>query len=251
MNWIYFSHYFLVIIIITICLYNYYVNSQKAPICLSPTLDTADHMANNSVRLYKGNQYWDLIGLPDRVGFLRSPKQQPIVWENFGKLSHRTHVVSCFTGNRRGYVYKFEGNRLWAWSTSAAQWIGGKDGQQFKLMPTDADPTNGFDIVFHNGLKDNPQLIAMIGNKVYYYSTKQYYITLAEDTEASGHPNGKYGENFPTGVDAAFSWPSDDGNGYLIFFFKKDKYCFRKDKLESGKECDEWRDSRELFGCNN
>jgi len=43
-----------------------------------------------------------------------------------------------------------------------------------------------------------------------------------------GHIGGKFGENFPPDIDAAFTWPKEKPKGeFSIYMFREDKYCLR------------------------
>ena len=211
-------------------------------LCDNPVVSAADRMHNGTVRLYRGGYYWDVMGLPDRVGTVT--KAHKIEVPFLGPVSSKASIMTCLQCNRKAYLYKFESGKFWAWMPNGYPFKTTANGTPFNYN------TEGFDAVFHNGKEDEPLMIGLKGRQVFYFSTKEYEIGLSPKYGSKGYEGGKNGENFPDGITAALSWPALTAeDGYYVFLFKGDKYCRRKEKLSSGQDCDEWRDNKELFGC--
>ena len=213
-------------------------------LCDNPVISEADRMVNGTVRLYRGGYYWDLLGMPDQVGHLEQAKVIDIPF--LAPVGPEASILSCLVCNRKAHLYKFEQGKFWAWMSHGVPFKTTSKGTAFK-----PHPKSGFDTVFHNGKASEPLMIGLKGKQVFYYSTKEYEIKVHPKYGTKGYDGGKNGENFPEGVDASFTWPTlNEGDGYFVYLFKGDKYCRRKEKLESGKDCDQWRDNKQLFGCN-
>lgn len=228
-------------ILLLIIQYSYPSSGDSLNLCDNPIISAADRMSNGTVRLYRGGYYWELYGMPDRVGLLSDAKK--ILIPYLGPVLPTASLMTCLECNRKGYLFKFEQGKVWSWVPNGVPWKTNAKGRDF-LKNQD------FDTVFHNGRSDEPLMIGIKGKQVFYYSTKEYEIEESPEHGLKGYEGGKNKENFPTGVNASFSWtPRISDEGYYVFFFRGDKYCRRKEVLASGQECDEWRENRELFGC--
>ena len=60
---------------------------------------------------------------------------------------------------------------------------------------------------------------------MFYYNTRGYWFSLAGDR--NGYVGGQFGENFPSGITAAFSRRDFDGKLW-VYLFKGDQYCTRE-----------------------
>jgi hypothetical protein len=116
-------------------------------------------MANNTVRLYRGQYYWVLNGVPDPVGYLEGPFK--IWYPNMGSIFANNTVVSSLGGTDRGSVFKTEGKMYWSWNEKGEQVDGGKDGNMHNRFPE-----GGFGAALHNGNNDNPIMIGFRGIRV-------------------------------------------------------------------------------------
>lgn len=215
-------------------------SEAKESLCDRPVISAADRMANNTVRLYRGPYYWLLKGLPADVGSLEGPFEIP--FEGMAPINRNNSVVTLLGGTDRGNTVKTEDKSYWMWDQN------GRLKTKKEGIIHNRFPTGGFDAVIHDGNLDDPTLIGFKGIKTYYLSTRYRVWTI--DNKPSGHMGGKYKENFPTDVTAAFSMAAPDpSDGYIVYFFQKDKFCKRTKILESGQQCDQWLPSRQLFGC--
>ena len=218
------------------------IKSKTESLCDRPIISAADRMSNNTVRLYSGQYYWILNGLPADVGSLDGPHQIP--YKDMGSIFRNNSIVTLLGGTDRGKTVKTEGKAYWMWD-ERGNLKTKKEGTIHNRFPS-----GGFDAVIHDGNPDDPTLIGFKGIKTYYLSTRYRVWTI--DAKPSGYIGGKYKENFPTDVTAAFSLTAPDQNDeYIVYFFQKDKFCKRTKILESGQQCDEWLPNRKLFGCDS
>ena len=197
-------------------------------------------MLNNTVRLYRGRYYWTLNGLPADSGTLDGPFE--ITFKNMGQIFPNNTVVTLLGGTDRGKTVKTEGKNYWMWDDK------GNMKTEATGLSHNRFPTGGFEAAIHDGNMDDPTLIGFKGIKSYYFSTRYRLWTI--DNKPSGYFGGKYNETFPTDLSAAFTLPADNPeDGYIVYFFKRNKYCKRTKILKSGKDCDEWLLNKDLFGC--
>ncbi len=187
--------------------------------------------------------------LQTKDGFLLGPHR--VRYSNFAPIHKNTSILSRIEFNRKGFIYKFEGLKYWSYEPSGRQWKGGQNGEDLKylLIPT------GFNAVFHNGMANNSMMIGvschrdemrhllsnnwrliLIGFQVFYYLIKDYYLEPAKGYDTKGYKGGRDGENFPAVITADFSlFASNSQDGYEVYIFREDKYCFRSQKLKSGQ----------------
>ena len=210
-------------------------------LCERPTINAADRMINNTVRLYRGTYYWTLNGLPAESGTLDGPFKIP--FKKMGSIFRNNTVVTLLGGTDRGKTVKTEGHNYWLWDDK------GNMKTDINGLTHNRFPSGGFEAAIHDANMDDPTLIGFKGIKVYYFSTRYRVWTI--DKKPSGYYGGKYNESFPTDLSAAFTLPADNPKDqYIAYFFKRDKYCKRPKVLKSGKDCDQWLPNKLLFGCD-
>jgi hypothetical protein len=105
----------------------------------------------------------------------------------------------------------------------------------------DQIPINGFGATFRNGDKTSPELIKLHTNLTQsenYSVISRIMTTIGKFIFKREDPTCE--ENFAAQLSAAFSWPPfNSTNKYMVYLFKKDKYCLRPDLLEKNKSCEE------------
>ena len=214
-------------------------NEEPMSLCSDPTFYAANRFDNGSVWLYKEYHYWQLDGLSEGTPQLSGPF--PIWWKFMAPVKLMTSVMTAKTSESKISIFRFVNNQFWAYNTDGVMFIGlPKAGHKFDA------PMGGLTAVIFNGKPNDPIMIGFRGIKVFYYKFKAMKWTI--DGSSDGYVQGRNGENFPGDLDTAFAVPDKDG--YIAYFFKGGKYCKRPEKLNSGKSCDEWKDSKELFGCS-
>ena len=215
--------------------------NKKETLCERPIINAADRMTNNTVRLYRGRYYWNLNGLPAASGTVDGPYELP--FNKMGQIFRNNTVVTLLGGTDRGKTVKTEGKNYWLWDEK------GNLKTEATGLYHNRLPTGGFEAAFHDGNMDDPTLIGFQGIKSYYFSTRYRVWTI--DNKPSGYIGGKYNESFPIDLSAAFTYPATNPkDGYIAYFFKRDKYCKRTKFSKSGKDCDEWLQNKSLFGCD-
>ncbi|XP_054162268.1 uncharacterized protein LOC128960218 [Oppia nitens] len=216
-------------------------------ICKDPYIHSADRLPNDTIRIYRDNYYWELIGLPDRVALPKGPYK--ILFDYMGPVTQTSAITTIVGGKFNGNVFKFDKTRYWQWKADGRQVIGQKDGVD---MSKGNFPPEGFNCVFNDGSLDKrwpgPRMIAFNGIYVTYWNTNFLPFRPIGKTNP-GYKGGNYGEKFPPDITACVAFKMDNKKTPLwVYLFKRDKYCFRP--ITDAKEC-EWRDNRELFNCNS
>jgi hypothetical protein len=243
------------LIIISIIISSTIVSSDGPTVnslCEKPVITSADRLKNNSVRLYSSNFedfYWELDGLKDnpRVGYLWGPFK--IWYQYLAPIQNNTKVVTILEGVLQRNTYKFEKHYWIGYNATGNLIVGSSVGIYWNKIPA-----NGYDAIFDTGNATKPLVIGLHTNLT--QSKKNSIVSYLSiiDGKLSGGPTdtpgGLYGEIFPSELSAAFSWPSKDSSDeYLVYLFKKDKFCLRSNKLKTKKDCDQWMDNKQLFGC--
>ena len=212
-------------------------------VCDDPNINAADRLPNNTYRVYRGNHYWELQGLPSRKAKVEGPF--PIWYKFMAPFDSETSVQTVVTGAADGTTWKYKGEKLWMYNKEGTLISGGKPGFEWNLFPK-----GGFNAVLNDGGMGEfgyPVMIGFTGIRVYYYNTKE--TEFQRIGPPIGYLGGKDGEKFPTDLTAAFAFPSSDkGIKYYVYLFKRKKHCFRP--IIGEEECKEWRDNKELFGCS-
>ena len=211
-------------------------------LCANPYIYAADRLVNNTVRVYRDEFYWDLIGIPDRTVNVKGPFR---IWrENMGVFDKSSSIQTVTSGKLEGYTFKYKGPKVWAWHPDGSLYSGGKNGHNWKLIPK-----SGFYAVYNDGDLDHKnysRMIAFSDIHVYYYKTNG--LVFLQEGESDGYEGGKNGESFPEDLTAAFAFPGENNSpNYWVYLFRRDKHCVRTYLNVSG--CPEWRNNTELFGC--
>jgi hypothetical protein len=157
-------------------------------------------------------------------------------------------ILTGLSQGCKGIVYKFRGQKWWSWNSDGSLRRGGRDGNTWYKFPP-----NGLSAAYHDANQSRAVVVGFAGIKVYYYSANllDWWGVIGNE---SGHIGGQFGENFPSDITSAFSWPPNDPKDrYNIYLFRGDKFCVRSYISKSGKDCvedEEWMSNKRLF-CNN
>lgn len=81
-------------------------------------------MRNGTVRLYRGNEYWILYGLPGKIGRLNGPHQ--IFLQSMAPVKESAVIVTILSGNEMDHVIKMEEQDLWIWRDDGSLKFKGK-----------------------------------------------------------------------------------------------------------------------------
>jgi hypothetical protein len=149
----------------------------------------------------------------------------------------------------KGIVYKFRGQKWWSWQEKDGSLRrGGKDGDTWGGFPP-----NGLTAAYHDANETFATVVGFFSINVTYYDANAldgWGVIGSRD----GYIGGQFGENFPSDITSAFSWPPNDPKDrYNIYLFRRDKFCVRSYISKSGKDCvkpEEWISNKQLF-CNN
>jgi hypothetical protein len=157
-------------------------------------------------------------------------------------------TVTGLSQGCKGIVYKFRGQKWWSWYSDGSLRRGGRNGDTWNKFPP-----NGLSAAYHDANQSRAVVVGFAGIKVYYYSATllDWWGVIGDE---SGHIGGQFGENFPSDITSAFSWPPNDPKDrYNVYLFRRDKFCVRSYISKSGKDCvkdEEWMSNKQLF-CNN
>ena len=216
-------------------------DSDLKTLCEDPVIHAADRLKNETYRVYRGNHYWELIGLPPKEKsaqvrgpfFLPYPKMKP--------FDKKMFVFTIIGGHWDGFTHQFDSDKSYLlWSPN----------NTYLMNSTFGDPLNYYDTAYNDGdleKKKYSKLIAFMGDLVFYYNTSQEMFKAIGVESGKGHLHGAFGEKFPSNLTAAFPIPSNNPKvEYYVYLFRKDKYCFRPiypRELTSDEFCPEWRDN--------
>lgn len=213
-------------------------------LCDDPNINGADRLPNNTYRVYRGNYYWELFGLPTQKAKVEGPF--PIWYEYMAPMDAESSVQTVITGSATGMTFKYKRDKYWMYNSKDGKLVsGGKVGFNWNLFPP-----GGFNAVLNDGGMNGTGYPVMIGFqafKVYYYNANDKDFKRIGSSD--GYLGGKDGEKFPGDLKAAFAVPSNDkGVKYYVYLFNGIKqYCFRP---VVGVDGCEWKPSTELFGCS-
>ena len=136
-------------------LLSFFFNEWQS-LCEDPLIHSADRLVNKTVRLYRGQYYWELIGLPAETVKVEGPFK---IWNlNMGTFSINNALVTILEGNDIGSTYKTDGQRYWAWDKNGRQFAGAVRGNFWDLIPE-----GGFEAAFHDSDKNNPTVVGFKG----------------------------------------------------------------------------------------
>ena len=211
-------------------------------LCDDPVIHAADRLLNNTFRVYRGNYYWELEGLPDNVAIVKGPFQ--IWYQNMVPFTSNSVIYTIIGGTLNGYTFRYKAMRFWVYNQTGHLIQGDLNGVLFP-----ASPLGGFEAAFSDQMMDGrayPLTIAFKGPFVYYFNTYRQPVRRIGPPE--GAPFGLFNESFPSNLTAAFAFPLRDGNAkYYVYLFRNDSYCYRPIIGEEG--CQNWKKNKELFGC--
>lgn len=115
-------------------------------------ISAANRYINSTVRLFRENSYWDLMGLPDETAFT---SEKMTLSAPMAPVGPKTSIVTVLEGKLKGKTYKFQKQFFWSWDEEGNQVSGGKGGEFWDQLPE-----GGFDTMFHNGNSTKPMIIA-------------------------------------------------------------------------------------------
>ena len=207
-------------------------------LCEDPYIHSADRLSNNTYRVYRGDYYWELVGLPDKVAKVNGPFK---IWlKDMAPVTEGTSITTVVGGLIDGYTYKFKDEKYWVW------------GKNDVIRPSNgvSVPKGGFTAVYNDGDLDKkgyPRLVGFNGIKVFYFNTNKEIFRPEADPK--GTDFGAFGEKFPSDIKAAMAFKSNNPKvKYYVYLFKREEYCYRPITGVDG--CPEWRKNSELFGCS-
>ena len=222
--------------------------AQHKSICDDREIHTADRLINGTVRLYRDSHYWELVGVPEPTTVTGPYK---IWYEHLAPVERSHSTFTCLVGADRGKFYRFNGDKWWRWDANGVNEVNG--------LPWDGfDGTDGKGILaaYHDGNASGigkPLMVGFGPIKVFYFSTELPFWFVIDPPGKAGAIGGFYRENIPGDVDAVFSWPAEDKNDkYILFLFRRGKYCKRSWVPKEGKNCktdEEWISNKVIFGC--
>ena len=216
--------------------------TKSKSLCEDTYINAADRFPNNTVRVYRDEFYWDLIGLPERRAKVMGPF--PIWQQNMGSTDGYTAFQTVTKGELKGVTFKYSRGKYWSWNPDGSPRSGGESGEKWSYRPID-----NFYAAYNDGDMDQKgysTFLAFSGIKVFYYNTTGNVFKPINDS--NGYVGGQYGEKFPDDLTAAFAYPNSDTNkNYYVYLFKQKQYCFRT--YLGVENCTEWRDNSELFNC--
>ena len=117
-------------------------------------INAANRYMNSTVRLFRDNSCWDLIGLPDIKAFT---SDKMALSAPMAPVPPKTSIVTIMEGSDKlkGKTYKFQKQFFWTWDEEGKQERGGKGGEYWEDIPK-----GGFDTMFHNSDASKPMIIA-------------------------------------------------------------------------------------------
>ena len=127
------------------------------PLCDNLYIHGADRLPNNTVRIYRDEYYWDLIGIPDRRVNVRGPFR---IWLQFMPIFDKYCSIQTVTsGYLNGHTFMYRFDRFWSWYSDGRVYSGRGGGDQSDLIPKSI---TGFWAVYNDGDLDKKGFSQMI-----------------------------------------------------------------------------------------
>ena len=82
--------------------------AQTQPLCDDPVIDAADRLPNGTIRVYRGNYFWELKDLPQREAQFEGPYPLPFKWMD--TLTPNISVFTLTSGENSGNTVQIDWN---------------------------------------------------------------------------------------------------------------------------------------------
>ena len=99
-------------------------------LCRHTWINAADRLPNNTYRVYRGEYYWELSGLPQTPAKVRGPFRPS--YQDWWPIEDG-NCLTTVTGkhNKSGVLYRYSLNKVWGWAPNGSKILGGKEGQTY------------------------------------------------------------------------------------------------------------------------